>query len=965
MDDASPLPPDSPGPGIETHRQRQAIAERLFGVCADPVRVGRFEVSERIGEGAMGIVYRAFDPKLRRDVALKVLHAGIGSGASERGPNLLTEARTLAGLSHPNLVEILDVGMHDERAYVAMELVAGGTLAGWAAGQPAAATGRTAEALALFEQAAAGLAAAHARGVIHRDIKPANMLLGDDGRVRLADFGLARQEGLASTEEPSRADSGEGSRSHHALAGTLVYMAPERFSGAPASVQSDIFALSVSLWEVLFGRRPFAGATASELKAAVGLGAPPPPRRPATSRRLQRLLAKGLAPDPSDRFASAEALREALVACRTGARAGRARRLGAAIAGLAVVGLWAIASRPDPRQPCAEAPDDVAAAWPQQTRARVREAFVAAIADHGAALFDTVGPRVDALTEEWVTSWRDNCEATWVDHTQTEANFDRRSLCLDRARAALVAYTGDLHGLTSATAPDATAVRDVAERVGDLPDVGKCDDIDALRAQVPLPRDPQLRAEIVAIEHALYRWRHTAYGGPPQEARSSIDALVARAEATGHVPIVVEALGRRAGLLADDRSDEAIAQRERALALAEQAGLDAHAAKVAIDLFSDMRLLGKDEDAARQYLRRAEAHLRRVGDTPQGEVARAHLLHFEAVALEDDGNREAALDKRRERLAHFEQTLGPAHTVTALARKDLGVALTRLGRFNDAEPELRRALEDIDAKQPADLDAQSQAVSALAIWAVATRHADEAVRLAERQVELTAVSLGPDHPRRVTVLNHLGAALATAGDTEAGVEVFEASLALADRVLPEADRQRIVTRLHLTKVVEARPRRLKLLAEARDLALEHLGADSYLYAESLAALAAQAWIMDDNDLIVASLQESLPSLEKHGRPVQLVSARAYLSMALTAKGELQPALDQAEASVSLARSIDGFAPAAMSLPYLARARVHHAAGRHDLALADIEEAEKAAALYASSNAAVTRIAKLAAELRGG
>lgn len=246
-----------------------------------PPTLGRYEVGNRLGEGGMGVVYRAWDPELRRTVALKVLHA---NAARDR---ILAEARALARLSHENVLVVYDTGVKDDQAWIAMEYVPGGDLRQWRARHPHA---PWKEVLRLFVAAARGLAAANAAGVIHRDFKPENMLVGDDGRARVADFGVAHVADL-------EGGAPEG------VAGTPGYVAPEVLAGAPASPASDQYSVCAAIDEVLTdsGAERLPAALAPIL--ARGTQADPTKRWPsvdALADRLEALLGSSLSTDPRD-----------------------------------------------------------------------------------------------------------------------------------------------------------------------------------------------------------------------------------------------------------------------------------------------------------------------------------------------------------------------------------------------------------------------------------------------------------------------------------------------------------------------------------------------------------------------------------------------------------------------------------------------------------------------------------------
>ncbi len=269
--------------------------------------VGRFVIMSRIGAGGMGVVHAAYDPELDRKLALKLLRPDRYPSA-QASRRLLREAQALARLAHPNVVTIHDVGTHQGQVWLAMEFVSGQTLRAWLAGE--ARSWR--EILEVVVAAGRGIAAAHASGLLHRDIKPDNIMVGDDGRVRIMDFGLARltDAGHDSSESagfarPTEARAEQLVTGLGMLVGTPAYMAPELFAGDEADARSDQFGFCVTLWEALYGQRPFVGDSPTTLEAAISEGrklqAPRDRRVPAW---LRRTCQRGFAVDPVDRWPS-------------------------------------------------------------------------------------------------------------------------------------------------------------------------------------------------------------------------------------------------------------------------------------------------------------------------------------------------------------------------------------------------------------------------------------------------------------------------------------------------------------------------------------------------------------------------------------------------------------------------------------------------------------------------------------
>jgi hypothetical protein len=276
-------------------------------ILARGTRVGRYEVEYLLGSGGLGMVYAAHDPELGRRVALKLLHV---EGAGQE--RLVREARALARVAHPNVVAVHDVGRFGDRAFVAMALVVGRDLRAWLSAAPR----RSAEIVDVFLAAGRGLAAAHAAGLVHRDFKPENVLVGDDGRVYVTDFGLARA--VAEKEDPvtgvPAADPLAARLTQAGFrVGTPAYMAPEQHLAGYADAHSDQWAFCLSLYEALYRARPFDHTSYERLRADVLVGRmQPPPREARVPSTLSRIVHRGLRPAPEERWPSMAALLGAL-----------------------------------------------------------------------------------------------------------------------------------------------------------------------------------------------------------------------------------------------------------------------------------------------------------------------------------------------------------------------------------------------------------------------------------------------------------------------------------------------------------------------------------------------------------------------------------------------------------------------------------------------------------------------------
>ncbi|HVE82845.1 MAG TPA: protein kinase, partial [Myxococcales bacterium] len=282
-----------------------------------PARLSRYEVRGRIASGGMGKVYEAYDPQLKRRVALKVLRSELldSAGREHWRSRLLREAQAMARLAHPNVLAVHDAGSEGERVFIAMDLVEGQTLTDWAESAP-----RPWRAvLAVMLQAGDGLAAAHHAGLVHRDFKPANVLVDRSGRALVLDFGLAAATSSAEAPaqpepppsapppapaSPPRASTGDSLTIPGIVMGTPGFMAPEQLAGRATDFRCDQFSFCATAYELLYGARAFPGHTVEEYRRALLQGRPAPlPRSRRVPEFVHRALMRGLQIQPEARFA--------------------------------------------------------------------------------------------------------------------------------------------------------------------------------------------------------------------------------------------------------------------------------------------------------------------------------------------------------------------------------------------------------------------------------------------------------------------------------------------------------------------------------------------------------------------------------------------------------------------------------------------------------------------------------------
>ncbi|MCA9663420.1 MAG: serine/threonine protein kinase, partial [Myxococcales bacterium] len=410
-----------------------ADAEHLEGDEAPPT-IGRYPILRRLGAGGMGVVYAAYDEVLDRKVAIKVLRPSVIDVDGRRRDRLLREAQAMARITHPNVVTVHDVGTTGDQIFVAMEFVAGATVQEWLAAEERP----WQEIVAVFRQAADGLAALHDAGLVHRDVKPSNMILGEDGRLRVLDLGLV---GTEPRELGDTLESGGVSSSVNRLdvpltitgerVGTPAYMSREQFLGLPLTPASDIFALSIALYEALHGVHPFMAASYAELQGNVLYGRVREPVDPsAIPGWLHALVVSGLAIDPADRPPTMQAYGAALA----GPRRKHRRWLGTlGIAAVATFGGVAITwSQSAPSElTCDGGEVLIQTVWGPERAEAIRRAMVATGRPYADDLADRVRETLTTYSARWADAHRRACrEYSRGDHS--DALYDARIACLDR-----------------------------------------------------------------------------------------------------------------------------------------------------------------------------------------------------------------------------------------------------------------------------------------------------------------------------------------------------------------------------------------------------------------------------------------------------------------------------------------------------------------------------------------------------
>ena len=445
---------------------------------APGMRVDRYLLGARLGAGAMGVVFAAYDPELDRQVAVKVLR---NDARDERirtalTARLLREAQAMAQLAHPNVVAVHDVGWFGDRIFIAMELVHGQTLTAWLAADDRPLR----EVLAVFVAAGKGLAAAHAAGLVHRDFKPDNVLVGHDGRVRVSDFGLAHRAAEPAERVAILDGEERGRRSTAALAGTPFYMAPEQLVGERVDARSDQFSFCVAICAALTGAHPF-----SPGRRSAG-----PPRRHGLPAWLWRAVQPGLATARDQRYPSMDVL---LARLAPGLRPARWVWPVTAAVALAVIAATTAGVSEAERSvgpTCEGAARLLADAWDPARARAIDAAFRASGRADAAESFAATSLLLDQYAHAWIALRTEACERRNVHGDPGDTVLKLRVACLDARRSELRALT------TALVTADAARVDGAVTTVQALGPLATCADDDAL--QRPMRPDVAARAGAVA-----------------------------------------------------------------------------------------------------------------------------------------------------------------------------------------------------------------------------------------------------------------------------------------------------------------------------------------------------------------------------------------------------------------------------------------------------------------------------------
>ena len=744
--------------------------------------IDRYVVLHRVGAGAMGVVYAAYDPQLDRRVALKLVQQSVAPSASRaeaRRARLLREAQALARLSHPNVVAVHDAGVVDGQVFVAMEFVEGRTLADYVR-ETEPSWRQTLHALL---DAARGLAAAHDKGLVHRDVKPSNIMVGEDGRVRVMDFGLVRPGGGEKTPRPSpplasTLDEDPGLTRDGAAVGTLAYMPPEQHTGLDVDAHSDQFAWCVSAWQMLYGQLPFAGQDALSIATSIAVDERrPPPSDSPVPAWVRRALDRGLRLDPKQRWPDMKTLVGVL---ERGERIDR-RRSWFAAAGVAIaiggglVGWRAWTQRADMRA-CTQTADAIAEVWPG-TEGEARQRLRAAIEAAGTDVARATGERIEGLLDDWTadyaTTRRRVCEVE-LDGAWPQAQVDAAHDCFAEAREAA---TGVLEELSNA---DTDVMLHGVGAVSGLPRTTKCAEEGHLQLRPAVPEGAD--AEVAEIRRLLATSAGVlAAGRDVSIAVGPSETALNRAEALGWPHLVAKARSQLAAVRNQEgKFDEAASLLVQVFDNAAERDDAEFAFDAAVSLCRQFAERDGRTAEASTWCHAARAALARTWDP--ASLSHARWLLAQARVDSTDGDQQLARSRAEEALRLLSATPGQPPMAVSDAYDMLAKIAWRQRDLAASREYVERVRELTAARFGPEHPNVAEIISNEGVLYTATSDWKKASYAFERAYAIRAAAYGKHHPVVAHSLLNLGYAQLQTQQFQASVASFERAVATMEAI---------------------------------------------------------------------------------------------------------------------------------------------------------------------------------------
>ncbi|MEZ4382183.1 MAG: serine/threonine-protein kinase [Nannocystaceae bacterium] len=724
-----------------------------------PRSIGRYQVLRRLGQGGMGEVFSAYDEGLDRRVAIKLLRRERLEDPAARDL-LQVEAKAMARLSHPNVAQIYEVGEHEGQLFIVMEYVEGGDLRDWLR-EPRP----WRERLAVLVQAGRGLEAAHAAGLVHRDFKPDNVLVGESGRVRVVDFGLAQTD--ASFDEDPRTSGRRSLINANGVVGTPAYMSPEQHAGDDVDPRGDVFSFCVTAYEALYGSRPFLGRTRRELAEEVARGAiTPASHEEGIPRWLRRALVRGLAPTPDERWSS---MRELLAAIDR--HPGRTRRRWLALSGLtlALVG-GAVAverGRADAIERCHSADGALAGIWDERRRDALQAAIIATEAPNAGLVADAVTRALDRYVAAWLATYADACVAA-TSGGESRVLLELEMTCLKGQLAEVGALVRALEEA------DAGAVENAARAAANLPRVAACTDPQALRSAEERSLSATTATQVIRGALAVAGAERRL--GRFDRARPALATALSRAEASGDPGLLGEAMKADADILLRTGEYAAAERRyEQSFTIALAGGVDRVAAAAALELAFVVDNHRGDHEDARRWLDVAAALLDRVGD--EG-LLRSRYHTYSGVLFESLQRRDEAIAAYREGIKVGRRASADPFMLAAILN-NLAISLSNSGRNAEAAEAYNQALDLYREEFGEDHPNYATTLDNLATVESALGHDRTALRLHKEAIQRIEGVLGDAHPLLVSPLANVAEVYLELGEPAAAKDAAMRALEIA------------------------------------------------------------------------------------------------------------------------------------------------------------------------------------------
>ena len=891
---------DQPTVGL-TQWDEPTVSEGPASPAPDPDDTGsrlvaeRYLVLEQVGEGGMGVVYSAWDTRLDRRVALKMVRPNrVRKDTAQR---LHREAQAMARLNHHNVAVVHDAGEHDGRPYVAMEYVAGQDLESWLKAE----VRPWRNVLTMFLEAGRGLAAAHAAGIVHRDFKPSTVLIGDDGRVRVTDFGIARATGTGSTETEAvveatrRTDSGafaDPLTREGVILGTPAYMAPEQVLEGRADPRSDQFAFCVALYQALYDTHPFPGVMPGpDMAAAAAEG---PPEKTPDSRTVPSwifpILQRGLRAATDDRFADMESLCAALENDPDANRSRRKRRrllaIGAVLAALAVLCIpfasWLETLRI--QRVGQRASDEMIAA---ARSSRIMNRFQEVAGARGSTAASSVGTHLQTYAERWQSAWKE-CATDRRDDERS----DPRLRCLSRR----LRTAQTLVELLEAADPE--LVSEAESAVLDLQPPEGCVVLQADVARTPPPGDPDSALRISEVEALVDRADAMHLAGQFDARRTVLQAALADARETGWQPLVAAVLVGL-GTAQSELSELATAEEtlRQGLNAAERGLDDGEACRAAVQLAWVAGVQDSRFDDAELWRQLARAKLWRVGD--DAELA-AEVATVSAAVLRESGSYDEALGEQRRALKLVEQAFGPSSIQAARAWHASGMLAAERGEHSEAERAYRTALDLKTQLLAATNPGIATTLSSLAATLVAQGRAKEATVPAKRAVEIHEAALTPNPTELAKALTTFAVALEEGGDLDGALSAYSRALTETVTALGPDHLQVGYARINLAILQHSLGDTDKAVENAQDAArilAAELGEEHPHVAFAENNLGMLLHYAGRSDEAVPHLERSLGLRKRNGADALLVAQTQFnLGRAVFASGRVSAGLKEVRAA---------------------------------------------------------------------